>query len=89
MPDNFNLHQNYPNPFNPYTTINFDIPEEANTVLKIFDTSGKEIAELINSRFTAGQYSYTWDASKYSSGIYFYTLTSGIYRQSKSMVLIK
>jgi hypothetical protein len=57
--------------------------------IKIYDILGKEVGELVNKEFSAGIYSVDFDASKLSSGIYFYKLTSGSYSETKKMMLIK
>jgi len=76
IPKAFSLSQNYPNPFNPSTTIKFDIPKAGIVTLKIYDIIGKEIY-TINEFKTAGQYEFTFDASNYASGLYFYKLVVG------------
>jgi hypothetical protein len=75
IPTSFKLYQNYPNPFNPQTTIKFDIAK-TNSVVKlvIYDVLGRNITTLINQNLVEGRYSVTWDASQYSSGIYFSSL---------------
>src|SRR4030095_1116182 len=85
----FNLSQNYPNPFNPATRIEFDIPHESNVQIKIFDISGKEVKQIINDKLKAGKYLTEWNASEFSSGIYFCRLLSGSFIQTKKMMLIK
>jgi hypothetical protein len=88
-PDKFSLSQNYPNPFNPATKVKFDIPKQSIVQIKIYDLLGREIAELVNQQINPGTYEITWDASNYSSGIYFYKLTAGSFTDTKKMVLIK
>jgi predicted acyl esterase len=87
----FELSQNYPNPFNPSTTIRFSLPESfaGNVSLKIFDITGKEVATLINSNMSGGLHTAKFDASKLSSGIYFYKISAGSYSDVKKMSLIK
>jgi len=92
--DMFSLGQNYPNPFNPVTKIRFDIPsnekrETSNVKLVIYDLLGREIATLVNGRYKPGTYEVNWDAANYPSGIYFYTLTSGNFSDTKKMILLK
>ncbi|HWA06880.1 MAG TPA: M14 family zinc carboxypeptidase, partial [Ignavibacteria bacterium] len=79
MPKEFRLHQNYPNPFNPVTKIMFEIPLQTSrrdVSLAVYDILGNEIAVLVNSKLTPGTYEYTWDASNFPSGVYFYRLTA-------------
>ncbi|MDP2207437.1 MAG: T9SS type A sorting domain-containing protein [Bacteroidota bacterium] len=76
IPINFTLRQNYPNPFNPATTISFQLPQDALVNLKIYDILGRESATIVNEFRNAGYYKEVWDASEFSSGIYFYQLTS-------------
>jgi hypothetical protein len=89
VPKNYSLFQNYPNPFNPVTTIKFDIPKESYVKVSVFDILGNEVQTLINENLKAGEYKVTWDASKYSSGIYFYKLQSGDFTQTRKMLLVK
>jgi predicted acyl esterase len=87
----FSLSQNYPNPFNPVTNIKFTIPEnfDGNVTLKIYDLTGREVASLVNGVLTSGIYEQQWNASNYSSGIYFYRLQAGKYSDVKKLMLIK
>ena len=89
VPDRFHLYQNYPNPFNPSTKIKFDIPQSGNVKLRIFDLIGREIAMLVNGDLTAGSYEYEWNASSYSTGIYFYDIQTETHRETKKLVLSK
>ncbi len=102
-PTQFSLKQNYPNPFNPTTTIRFTIPSVEThlpagrqgrdasllTTLKVFDVLGDEITTLVNEEKPAGNYDVEFDASKHSSGIYYYQLKSGQFIQTKKMILMK
>lgn len=89
VPEKFSLSQNYPNPFNPSTTIKFSIPENSFVSLKIYDINGKEISELVNKNLSQGEYEANFDARKLSSGVYFYTLRTGNFTETKIMSLIK
>lgn len=89
VPAEFVLEQNYPNPFNPTTRINFTLPIKANVVLKVFDVLGNEAAILINENREAGFNSIEFDASKFTSGIYFYEIKAGDFSAIKKMILIK
>ncbi|MBE2216818.1 MAG: T9SS type A sorting domain-containing protein [Ignavibacteria bacterium] len=89
VPSGYNLSQNYPNPFNPNTTFNFGIPTSGNVKLSVMDVLGREVAVLTNEFKTAGSYNVNFDASKLSSGIYFYTLSAGSFKETKKMLLVK
>lgn len=88
-PMQFVLEQNYPNPFNPTTTIKFNIPANENVSLKVYNILGDEIATLINEKMNAGSHEVQFNASEYSSGIYFYTLKTGSFSQTKKLILMK
>jgi hypothetical protein len=89
VPNKFELYQNYPNPFNPNTIITFSLPEKSNVVLKVFNTLGEEVAEVVNNYLEAGTYTSNFDASELPSGIYVYTLQTVDQLISKKMTLIK
>ncbi len=89
LPENFNLSQNYPNPFNPSTKIQFSIPQSESVVLKIYNTLGEEVAELVNQNLSAGNYDYNFNASVLPSGVYFYSIQTGSFSEIKKMMLIK
>lgn len=89
VPDRFDLFNNYPNPFNPETKIKFDLPQNSIVALKIYDISGREVAELINNKLDAGSYVINFKADKLSSGIYFYRLIAGNFISTKKMILLK
>jgi uncharacterized delta-60 repeat protein len=89
IPEKFGLHQNYPNPFNPETKIKFDVAENTNVNIRIYDIRGKQVSQALNSELKAGSYEFNFNASALSSGIYFYTLTAGSFTETKKMTLIK
>ena len=89
IPDKFKLSQNYPNPFNPNTKIKFELPNIANVKLTVYDILGREVMSLIDSELKPGTYEVTFDGSKLSSGIYFYSLTTKDFSQTKKMLLLK
>ncbi len=88
-PGVFSLEQNYPNPFNPSTTISYQVPVNGLVTLKVFNIVGQEVATLVNEVQQASGYQASFDASKLSSGIYFYTLRAGNFVQTKKMMLLK
>lgn len=89
IPSEYRLLQNYPNPFNPSTVISFDLPKSSFAKLTVYDALGRELAVLVNENLNAGRYEYTWDASAYASGVYYYRLTAGSFTESKKMSLLK
>lgn len=89
IPTNFTLDQNYPNPFNPSTNISFGLPERSNVVLKVFNTLGEQVAELVNESLEAGTYYYNFNAANLTSGVYVYSLQTDAGVISKKMTLLK
>jgi len=89
VPSGYALAQNYPNPFNPTTTFTYGLPSTGVTKLVVTDVLGREVAVLVNEQKTAGIYTVNFDASRLSSGIYFYTLSSGSFKETKKMLLVK
>lgn len=88
-PEKYALYQNYPNPFNPNTTIKFQISNNSFVSLKIYDLLGREIATLVNKNLNAGTYEVNFNGENFSSGMYFYKITSGNFTDVKKLVLIK
>ena len=89
QPTNYSLEQNFPNPFNPSTTIKYSLPNNSTVSLKVYNLIGQEVATLINSYQTSGEYSATFNASNLSSGVYFYRLKTESFNVVKKMLLIK
>ncbi|MBS1493764.1 MAG: T9SS type A sorting domain-containing protein [Bacteroidetes bacterium] len=88
--DKFELKQNYPNPFNPVTNIRFSLPKLANVTLKVYGVDGKEVATLINDEIVSeGTKEVSFNATTLASGVYFYTITAGDFRETKKMMLLK
>lgn len=93
-PANYQLSQNYPNPFNPSTQISFALPVDAGINITIYNMLGQEMTQLTNQNFTAGNHSVNFNASKLSSGLYFYVLkATGVdgssFTATKKMMLMK
>ncbi len=102
VPDKFALHQNYPNPFNPTTTISFSIPQNnvkslhigdpdkiGATSLQVYDLTGRLVETLVNEKLEPGHHSIKWDASNFSSGVYFVKMTAWNYTKTRKVVLLK
>lgn len=89
IPDSYKLSQNFPNPFNPSTTINYSVSNSGIIKLNVFDVLGKEVASLVNDYKQAGNYSVDFNASDLSSGVYYYEMLAGEFREMKMMTLIR
>lgn len=87
--DDFQVYQNYPNPFNPETTIRFNLQKAGSARIEIYSITGQIVKIFADNQMTAGNHSVIFDASEFSSGIYFYRLVSGDFSQVKKMVFLK
>jgi hypothetical protein len=85
----YSLDQNFPNPFNPSTTIRYAIPEAGNVTLTVFNLLGQQVSTLVSEKQKAGTYSVVFDASKLTSGIYFYQIKAGNFVNTKKLLLLK
>jgi pectate lyase len=89
QPRKFVLSQNYPNPFNPITKIEYTIPNASHVTLKIVNLLGQVVATLVDEKQDAKRYTKEFDASRLSSGVYFYQIKADGFLQTKKMTLIK
>lgn len=94
IPESFQLYQNYPNPFNPGTKIRFSVHANrkgpfVNVKLVVYDITGREVVILVNEQLKPGTYETEWDGSSFTSGIYYYQLSSESFTDVKKMVLLK
>ncbi|HTY10223.1 MAG TPA: 5'-nucleotidase C-terminal domain-containing protein [Bacteroidota bacterium] len=89
LPAKFFLSQNYPNPFNPATTFRFSVPQAGHVTIKIYDVLGKEVAELVDGQLKAGEYTVTWNAGNFASGVYFCRMEAGTFISTKKLLLLK
>lgn len=89
VPSKFALGQNYPNPFNPSTSIRFDVPKASFVKIAVYDVTGRQLEILAAENVMAGEYEVNWNASSYSSGVYFYSITTDDFVQTKKMILTK
>jgi serine protease AprX len=83
------LKPNYPNPFNKFTFIEFGVPRAEHVILEIFDLLGRKVGNPIDAELPAGRYYYEWHGGDQSSGIYFYTLKTDDFKQTRKMILLK
>jgi photosystem II stability/assembly factor-like uncharacterized protein len=96
IPKEYSISQNYPNPFNPVTTIKYQLPKESYVTLKIYNTLGQVITTLVDATQSAGYKSVEWNASRFTSGVYFYELEAidiakpdNIFNQVRKMIILK
>jgi hypothetical protein len=89
LPERFALYQNYPNPFNPSTSISFSLQTKSYVSLKVFDALGREVSILVSEELTAGTYTKQWNASGLSSGVYFYRIQTGLFTETKKILLLR
>jgi len=89
LPAELSLSQNYPNPFNPVTVIRYDLPQQADVSLEVYNMLGQRVSTLVNAPQSAGSHSITFDASRLSSGVYIYRLQVGNNVLTRKMMLVK
>jgi hypothetical protein len=89
IPQQFQLSQNYPNPFNPTSRIRYDLPKASFVKISVYDILGREIRVLVNEEKIPGVHEVNFDAKYLASGIYFYTIRTKDFTQSKKMILMK
>ncbi|MHB9027533.1 MAG: T9SS type A sorting domain-containing protein [Candidatus Latescibacterota bacterium] len=88
-PATFAVAQNTPNPFNPSTTISFTLAKAGRTTVEVFNAAGQKVDTILNANLSAGSHSATWNASKRSAGVYFYTVKNGEFSKTMKMTLLK
>lgn len=89
VPESFEVSQNYPNPFNPVTTIKYTLPQSTHIKIDVYNVLGQHLATLLNGFKQAGFYEMHFNATKYPSGIYFYSIQAGSYHKIMKMMLVK
>ncbi|MBU1637046.1 T9SS type A sorting domain-containing protein [bacterium] len=85
----YELDDAYPNPFNPSTTIRYSIPEDGLVNITVYDVSGREVAQIVNTFHEAGRYAVNFNGANLSSGTYFYRMTSSEFSMTKRIMLLK
>ncbi len=88
-PAAFSVAQNSPNPFNPTTSISFTLTKPGKVTVDIYNAAGQKIDTVVNTTMNAGNHSATWNASKFSAGVYFYTVKSGDFSKTMKMTLLR
>lgn len=89
LPSDYALEQNYPNPFNPLTTLRYTLPEAQAVNITVYDITGRPVETLFSGYQSEGSYTLTWNASEFSSGVYFYRLQTASHSETKKMILMK
>ncbi|HEY6951632.1 MAG TPA: T9SS type A sorting domain-containing protein, partial [Bacteroidota bacterium] len=89
VPAGYSLEQNYPNPFNPSTTIPYTLAKAGNVQIKVVDLLGRTVATLVDGHQSAGPHTVSFNATTLSSGVYFYSIKSGEFSKTKSLLLLK
>jgi len=94
LPQEYGLLQNYPNPFNPTTAIEFSLPRPGHVTLEVFDIVGRKVTTLVDEYVTAGVRRVLWNGcdaqgAGVASGIYFYRIQTGDFRETRKMILLK
>ena len=88
-PLTYNLEQNYPNPFNPSTLIKYSVAKDGFVNVSVFNLIGEKVATLVNGNVKAGSYEVNFNASSFSSGVYFYSIEAGDFKAVRKMMLMK
>ena len=88
-PAAFSVAQNSPNPFNPTTTIYFTLSQAGNVTVDVYNVAGQKVDTIANRFMDSGSYSAVWDASGFSAGVYFYTVTASDFSKTMKMTLLK
>ena len=89
LPMDYTLNPVYPNPFNPVTTVSYELPNDTDINLSVFDIEGKKLTTLTQGIQSAGSYSVEWNAMGLSSGVYFVKLNAGEFSQTQKLMLVK
>ena len=85
----FELNQNYPNPFSEVTTISFTLEEKQRVTVDVYNVNGERIERIFDDLSEAGEHEVNWSPSGLASGVYFYEIRAGLYRQMKQMIYIR
>ena len=89
LPERCSLSQNYPDPFNPSTSIRFWLPRGMAVTLRVYDILGREVTTLVDEVMAPGSYTIGWGTRDETSGVYFYRIVAGNYKETRKMLLIR
>ena len=85
----YSLSQNKPNPFNPTTIIEYELAEETDYSITVFDFLGRLVRTLAKGHAKAGSYHVTFDGKELASGVYMYKLETPKFWKAMRMVLVR
>jgi len=88
-PTGFSLYQNFPNPFNPVTSISFSLTRLSHVTLHVYNIGGAKVSTLVDDKFPAGIHNVVWDASGFSTGLYFCKMKVEKTNKITKMLLLK
>jgi len=89
QPPSYQLLRNYPNPFNPSTRIGYNLSEETEVVIEVYDLKGRRVETLLKETRPAGRYTITYEPKNLASGVYLVLMRAGSYRAAQRMTLVK
>jgi hypothetical protein len=89
IPDRFAINKIYPNPFNPTTVINYQLKSNCKVSLDIYNINGQLVEQLVNTNQNLGHHEMVWDASNFSTGVYFVKLRAGGFSETQKLMLVK
>jgi hypothetical protein len=89
LPTNYSLGSPYPNPFNPIVNIPYDLPEETQIQINVYNISGKKVQTLVNRNQSPGRYNIDFNVSHLASGVYIVRITCPNYCEAQKMLLLK
>ncbi len=84
-----NVMSNFPNPFNPSTTIRFTLETASQTVVRVFNVAGQQVANLVNEKLEAGDHTARFNAEQFPSGVYFVRLETDQQSVATKIILAK
>lgn len=93
-PDKFKIHQNYPNPFNSSTTFKYQVPEEEQLNITVYNIRGEKVKAIVNKTTSPGYYKIRWNGKnkygeKVSSGLYIVRMRAESFNQNIKLTYVK
>jgi S-formylglutathione hydrolase FrmB len=88
-PATYCLSHNYPNPFNPLTSIHYELPSAEDVSIRVYNSVGQEVSQLVDKKQEAGYYTIQWNGSEQASGVYVLRFEAGSYQKNMKMILLR